>query len=196
MIIGSNDNRTIAQVFGVAGIQHIYNANPAIFNDLPFVEVGNVFASLTITGPDSWPTIMQHYNNDNFVLLGGRHGNVINPIGGNLCLDPGDLATNINDPSHISQDLPNTLQFRNRLEIIDVSRRQDLQSSAGLMDFCHTKNQENKKVILAWCYGIFTHVESQVVAQGEDVSNPNSLSYPQWNRLARMPINQIVDMYW
>lgn len=196
MIIACNDNRTIAQIFGVPSIKQLYSANNGIFNDLPFVEVGNVFASLTITGPDSWPTIMDHYANDNFVLLGGRHGNYINPIGGNFCLDPNDLATDVGDASHISKDLPNTLRYRNRLEIIDVSKRQDLQSSAGLAKFCHDKNQENKKVILAWCYGIFTHVESQVVSHGEDVSNPDSLSYPQWNRLSRMSISDIVDRHW
>ncbi len=196
MIIASNDNRTIAEIFGVPSIQQLYDANPEIFNDLPYVEIGNVYTSLCITGDDSWPSIMKHYKNDNFVLLGGRHGNVINPIGGNLRLDPGDLATKVNDPSHISLDLVKAQQFGKRVEPIDVAKRPDLQSSAGLMKFCHDKNQENKKVILAWCYGIFTHVESQVVAHGEDVSNTKSLSYPQCNRLLRMPISQIVERHW
>lgn len=196
MIIPSNDTRTIAEVFGVPDISKIYEANESIFNDLPFVEVGNVYASLCITGPDSWPTIVKHYANDNFILLGGRHGNVINPIGSNFRLDPNDLATDIGDASHVNNDKPNVESFNGRVKMIDVTKRPDLQSSAGLHSFCHAQAQAGKKVIFAWCYGIFTHIESQVVKHGEDVSNKKSLSFPQFSRLMRMPINQIVQTYW
>lgn len=197
MIIKSDDTRTIAQIFKVPSIQQLYDSPVAgIYDNPPWVEIGNVYASLIITGEDSWTGLVKG-NTDNFAVVGGRHGNIINPISANKVLDVQDIATSIDDPAHINLDAAKAKQFGSRVQIVDVHKYGGLQTGSGLKELCARYHQfDGTKVILAWCYGIFTYCESTRVKFGDDVSNPKHGEFSRFDALLKMSVKDIVNTYW
>ena len=197
MIIQSDDKRTLPEVFEVSAVNQIYNSKiPGIFDDNPaYVLIGDVYASLLITGDTSWDCLVKG-STEKFTVIGGRHGNIINPVGYNGYMDYGDLATDVKDPAHIQGDYTLAKPYGSRVKVLNLARIPHLQTMEGLQKQVRLESEAGRKVIFSWCYGIFTYCETINVNHGDDVSNPAHRCHTMWRELLEYTVAELTDTFW
>ncbi len=197
-IIDANSAETICQIFQVDSVSGMYDSTAVDWERPPYVRIGNLFVSLTISGPESWSYVATKVcPNDRLTVLSGRHGNIINPIDssgwlrrkeesiGSDAVDPQEdrkMASRINKPSS------------SRITVIDV-RDDEFRTAAGLRGKI-LQHLKSGCVILSWCYGLYSMRVGYNVNHGDDVSNPAHGEYATWRQLLDSSIGDIVKRDW
>jgi len=200
-IIDADSTETLCEIFGVKSVASMYESQTVEWDTPPYVRIGNLFVSLTISGPESWNYVARKIcPKDNFTVMAGRHGNVINPIdssgwlrrmeeshGGGDAVDPQadrKEAAKINTPSNP------------RISVVDV-RDDEFRTVEGLRGKILTYLKSGG-VILSWCYGLYSMQVNFNVKHGEDISNPAHAEHMKWKKLMDSRICDIVksDWYW
>ncbi len=196
IIDGKTCDLTIAEVFKVSSLAEMYDSPNVEWDTPPFVRIGNLYVSLTITGDGSWGYITKKEPQKNFKVYTGRHGNVINPIGADGKLPKDEEANDPDDPTDPALDRSAAAKIGPRVGVVDV-REDDFRTLSGLKGKI-TRDLGSNSVILAWCYGLFTFVASEKVGHGEDVSNPSHTAYNMWSSTVTSKVKTIVlrDFAW
>jgi hypothetical protein len=140
--------------------KYIMNKKQVEAEDAPWVEIGNLYVSVTITGDTSWLPLISRLctagGRKKFIVFTGRHGGVPNPvdrIGRSLVFDF----------EHFEQDEKIKSQALSKfsdisIELIDTGEHQ-LDQVKWLRDETAKHIARGASVIYSWCYGIFTMCE-------------------------------------
>lgn len=158
-IIPANDNGTPLE-HGTAFIDSLGNVGfgqePP---DCPWVQVRNLYLSVTQTGPTSWPPLVRQLQQGGartFTILSGRHGTQIGQAvdnrNGRMHDNLFERALYVTDNNHAG-----TLGIAG-LEVIDASLPQ-YRSTGGLRTLVQAKLGAGRVVILAWCHSLFSMAE-------------------------------------
>jgi hypothetical protein len=140
--------------------EQIYNeTNLANEDACPWVQLGNLFVSVTTTGNKSWrPVVRSEYMRGyrDFTLLTGRHGN---QFGQEVDLR-GAFGPGVADLAHYNQDVVEAGELTRRLdgaqiEVIDVGQP-PYDSVVSLKQLALEKLRTPRIVIFAWCFSIFS----------------------------------------
>ncbi len=149
-IISKDDDRSL-QTIHDAFFAHL---NPLI-DTCPWVKIGNLYVSLTITGNETWAVLVNYiartYGNQKFAIASGRHGTEI----GQAPID--EYGTiNLLDPQLYQDDLAALhIVDRSRVTQIKIYDANDLISTtADLQGFTRNRLRHGFVVIYAWCYSI------------------------------------------
>lgn len=196
IIDGKNCNQTIAEIFKVQSMAQMYDSTNVDWDTPPFVQIGNLYVSLTITGDGSWGYIVKKNPGKSFKVYTGRHGNVINPIGADGRLPKEEEANSPDDPTDPKLDRAAATKLGSHVGVVDV-RADDFRTLAGLKGKI-AADLAGSSVILAWCYGLFTFVASEKVGHGEDVSSRSHVAYDMWSEAVTAKVKTIVlrDFAW
>jgi len=176
----------------------IWESSVVDWDTPPFVKIGNLYVSLTILGDDSWGYIAKKNPTQQFTVLAGRHGNVINPIDGSGWLRRSEEAHTANDAADPALDRKKAAGINGnkgeRIRVVDV-RDDEFRTASGLRSKIMT-GLVTGGVILSWCYGFYTMQTSYDVKHGEDVSDPTNSNYATWRKLLDSRICDIVKSDW
>jgi hypothetical protein len=133
-----------------------------------------------------------------FTVLAGRHGNVINPIDSSGWLRRAEEAHTADDAADPALDRKKAASINGengeRVKVVDV-RDDEFRTTAGLRSKIMT-GLSSGGVILSWCYGLYTMQVSYDVKHGDDVSNPTNSNYAVWRKLLDSRICDIVRSDW
>lgn len=198
-IVSADSVETISEIFKVKSVSAMYESTAVDWDNPPYVRIGNLFVSLTISGPDSWNYIATKVcAKDNLTVLAGRHGNVINPIDGSGWLRRKEeaVAGDEVDPQEDRKRAAMINKSNPRITVIDV-RDDEFRTAEGLRGKI-LQYLKSGGVILSWCYGLYTMQVSFDVKHGDDISNSQHGAYPKWRKLLDSRICDIVrsDWYW
>jgi hypothetical protein len=185
------------------------------FDTPPWIRIGDVFVSFLETGQDSWQYLAtQAFRDRDFVILSGRHGNVINPLNqdGSLLIE--DEAP-LMPPNTPDKDLNVADSAFDRETAAKVNARPDRAGHTVDVEdiryypmYRHSGDQlrqvvlhhlaGNKLVVVNWCYSLYSFVVSKQVHLGEDVSNEQK--FPRhaavWHEIMATPVKDLVNRYW
>jgi hypothetical protein len=200
-IIDADSTETICEIFKIKSVSAMYESEAVDWDNPPYVRIGNLFVSLTISGPDSWGYIARKVcAKDNLTVLSGRHGNVINPIDSSGWLRRKEESMTQGDAVDPQEDRKRAATINNkanpRITVIDV-RDDEFRTAVGLRGKI-LQYLQSGGVILSWCYGLYTMQVSYDVKHGEDISSPDHGEYAKWRKLLDSRICDIVksDWYW
>ncbi len=198
-IIDASSTETICEIFNIPSVSAMYDSVAVDWDTPPYVRIGNLFVSLTISGPDSWNYIATKVcAKDKLTVLAGRHGNVINPIdsSGWLRRKEESMGGDEVDPQEDRKNASKINGPNPRITVIDV-RDDEFRTAASLRGKILTYLKSGG-VILSWCYGLYTMQVSQNVKHGEDVSNAAHGEFATWKKLLDSRVCDIVksDWYW
>ncbi len=139
--------------------------------DCPWVQVGKLYLSLTITGEESWlPLIrlLRDQGQKNFVVFTGRHGDIPN-----LVKKSTQETLGVFDPKHKKED--EALRERAldqmkdiSIQLVDTSANKKNQT-AWLRATSLEYLKQGRAVIYAWCYSIFTMFEADAEASKQEI---------------------------
>ena len=152
--------------------------------DCPWVKVGQLYLSLSITGEKSWLPLVRllHANGQKkFSVFSGRHGDIPNGVD-NLT----GITQGVFDEHHMVEDTARQKEITKELtditvDLIDTSKHQKNQT-AWLKQETTTQLGKGHAVIFAWCYSIFTMCEhdgdapKQVVLSNQQVEIAKSVA--------------------
>ena len=131
--------------------------------DAPWVRIGNLYASVTFTGSESWAPVVLDLNKrgqKKFAVLAGRHGDQlgqqIDPVGHKFVLrDPtsaGDSAINPKDDQAMAASL-NKRGNGIDVTVVDVGGA-GYNTVDALRGAISSYLMRDMVVILAWCYSL------------------------------------------
>lgn len=162
--------------------------------DCPWVQVGNLYLSVTITGNESWlPLLARLYQRGHreISVFSGRHGDVPNIV------DSEGWTRGVFDAEHIREDekvKQKALgEFKDiTIEIIDT-RAGEKEQKQWLIENATPCLQINTPVIFGWCYSLFTMFEFRSKAPGGTLTTPEitARTKAQADEI-RKPISEIV----
>lgn len=197
-IIDANSTETVCEIFKVSDLSGMYESTAVDWDTPPYVRIGNLFVSLTISGPDSWNYVATKVcPKEKLFVLAGRHGNIINPIdsSGWLRRKEESIAGDAVDPQADRKVAAKLNKPSDpRITVIDV-RDDDFRTASGLRGKI-LQYLGAGGVILSWCYGLYTMRVSQNVNHGEDVSDKSHGEYATWRKLTDSRICDIVKNDW
>lgn len=131
--------------------------------DCPWVQIGSVYVSITITGQESWrPLIrlLRERGRKHFVVYTGRHGSIVNRI------DMKKKSYGVLDHRHYDED--ETLKAEAIDEMPDIgiqlvdTSQWAFNHTATLKQHTKTQFSRGVAVIYAWCHSLFTFCEEQL----------------------------------
>jgi hypothetical protein len=162
--------------------------------DCPWVQVGNLYLSVTITGNESWLPLLARLHQlgyKKFSVFSGRHGDVPNKV------DSEGTTQGVFDEEHIKEDeyvkKKALEEFKNIvIEIVDT-RAGEKNQKQWLIENAKQRFQTNTPVIFAWCYSLFTMSEFHRKIVGRELTTPEMTAYSkaQSEELSK-PISEIV----
>ncbi|GAB0115783.1 hypothetical protein [Acidisoma sp. C75] len=162
--------------------------------DCPWVKVGRLFLSVTITGQTSWlPLISRLYPEGmrRYTVFTGRHGNIPNFV------DHSGRAVGIFDAQHLAEDEEVRAQALAEfsditIDLVDSASAPRLQTQ-WLRRETTEAIRRGHAVIYAWCYGLFTMCE----APG-DLERPRFRHAMQSHQsyLTDRTVAELVQDYW
>ncbi len=162
--------------------------------DCPWVQVGNLYLSVTITGNESWLPLLARLHQrgyKEFNVFSGRHGDVPNIV------DSEGTTQGVFDEEHIKEDeyvkKKALEEFKNiTIEIVDT-RAGEKDQKQWLIENATQRFQTNTPVIFAWCYSLFTMSEFHRKFVGRNLTTPEMTAWTkaQSDEL-RKPISEIV----
>jgi hypothetical protein len=196
-IIDATSTETICDIFKIPSVSAMYDSAAVDWDMPPYVRIGNLFVSLTISGPDSWNYLATRVcAKEKLTVLAGRHGNVINPIdsSGWLRRKEESIGGDEVDPQADRKIASQINGLNQRITVIDV-RGDEFRTNAGLRAKILTYLKSGG-VILSWCYGLYSMQVSHGVNHGEDVSNPTHGEYATWRNLLDGKVCDIVKRDW
>lgn len=132
--------------------------------DCPWVKIGNVYVSISVTGDNSWlPVARLLYDTEGkrkFTVFTGRHGDYLNPYREGEC--------QVFDSTHFTQDKDRAKEVAEylpeiKIKVLDTSGHPRDQSK-WLKDETLKELKAGSIVIYAWCYSLFTYSEIGVDA--------------------------------
>ena len=144
--------------------QAIYNANSSPSERrCPWVQIGNLFVSVTFTGNKSWgPVVEQEYEKGyrEFTILSGRHGDQYGQL---VQFSTGEFGPGVAEPSHYTQDLAEKTEWERRLDdlelqVIDVGCA-PYNKVQALKTLAMGELNARRTVVFAWCFSIFSMME-------------------------------------
>lgn len=168
----------------------------------PWVQIGNVFVSLVTAGSGSWKWLPNQFPDHGFSIFAGRHGNIVNPVTANGFLSAESFGVDAAKGVDIGLDRECAVQSSNgrkrSINVIDVGECGGVNASGvGLRGMINRMTDRDTFVVLAWCYGLFTFVESKNVAAAQaDVSSPNNLLHQQWLDAMTARVCDVVARDW
>jgi hypothetical protein len=134
--------------------------------DCPWVEIGNLYLSVTIVGENSWLPLISllsrraeslRAHSKNYVVFTGRHGDIPNVV------DQAGKTQGVFDKNHFTEDEKvkriAESQFGVNITLVDAGQQQLLQTE-WLKKATRDAIFARKRVIYAWCYGLFTLCEA------------------------------------
>lgn len=164
--------------------------------DCPWVEVGNLYLSVTIIGERSWLPLISRlyktpqslrYDHKKYAVFTGRHGDVPNVV------DNAGKTLGVFDRGHFEEDekikAKALLEFPGvSIDLIDAGQSERLQAE-WLKRETSRQVFARKTVIYAWCYGLFTLCEAPSSAP-QMVRESNQIA------LIGKTIGELVKDYW
>jgi hypothetical protein len=144
--------------------QAIYNANNyASERNCPWVQIGNLFVSLTFTGNKSWKPVVEHeyeLGYREFTILSGRHGDQYRQL---VQFSTGEFGPGVAERKHYTQYLAEKDDLDERLDdlhlqVIDVGRPPH-NTLKPLKALALSELNARRTVIFAWCFSIFSMME-------------------------------------
>ena len=159
--------------------------------DCPWVQVGNLYLSVTVTGDASWLPLLARLHQSGyrkFSVFSGRHGDIPNKV------DSKGATQGVFDQKHLKEDedvkIRALKEFENiTIEIVDTHAGEKNQKQ-WLIEKAKQRFQTDTPVIFAWCYSMFTMSEfhrkivdleltesekaAYTEAQAEEISKPIS----------------------
>jgi hypothetical protein len=197
-IIDASTTENICQIFKIPSPAAIYDSSNVDWDKPPFVKIGNLYVSLTVLGDNSWDYVVKKSPSQQFTVLAGRHGNVINPIDSSGWLRRAEEAHTADDAADPALDRKKAASINGgkgeRVKVVDV-RDDEFRTTAGLRSKIMT-GLSSGGVILSWCYGLYTMQVSYDVKHGDDVSDPTNSNYATWRKLLDSRICDIVRSDW
>ncbi len=147
--------------------------------DCPWVKIGNLYVSVTITGESSWLPLISLLHEEGkrkFTVFSGRHGDIPNIVD-----QSNDKTILVFDEGHMDEDnavKTNALkEFPDiSIEIVD-SGAQQIDHAAWLAKETKTHLDADSVVIYAWCYSLFTMSEIKMAVTGDGKEIYESESY-------------------
>lgn len=135
--------------------------------DCPWVEIGNLYVSVTIVGERSWLPLVSllyktpdslRYDHKKYVVFTGRHGDVPNVV------DETGKTLGVFDKGHFQEDekirATALIEFPGiTVELVDAGQGEKLQAE-WLRKEISRQIFARKTVICAWCYGLFSMCEA------------------------------------
>lgn len=157
--------------------------------DCPWVEIGNLYVSLTMIGETSWlPLISRlHATHKQYKVFTGRHGDIPNKV------DQKGTTIGVFSQEHVQED--KDVKNKALAEFKDIKIEL---ADAGTIKSGHTNwlksatisnILEGNKVIYAWCYGLFTMCE---ISNSVDATRYQN----EQNILINKSIKTLVKQYW
>lgn len=169
--------------------------------DCPWVEVGHLYLSVTITGDQSWlPLLARLYGSGmrKFSVFSGRHGDIPNIV------DSTRTTQNVFDIEHTQEDVKKRTQALieftdvTTIEIVDTGspvQRRKLQKQ-WLTQEATQRLKVQTSVIFAWCYSLFTMCEYHRKVEGGTLTDSEKADYDsQQLSLINRPISEIVNTF-
>ena len=158
--------------------------------DCPWVKIGNLYVSVTITGNNSWLPLIARLVSDGqsrFIVFTGRHGDIPN-----LVNSSGQMI-GVFDFEHFEQDAKVQVkalhEFPNiELSLVDTGAHGFFQTE-WLRAVSSVYLKSGKAVIYAWCYGLFSMVEGVSGAE-------KFMLEKRQNYVINKSIGQLVKEYW
>lgn len=215
IVDGRTEGRTVVELLASDSAQNMLKSPLLDFDTPPWIRIGDVFVSFLETGQDSWQYLAtQAFRNRDFVILSGRHGNIINPLNpdGSLLVEDEaplmppntpDKDLNVADSAFDRETaaLVNARADRagHRVDVEDI-RYYPLYRSSGdkLRQVILQQLAGNKLVVVNWCYSFYSFVVSRQVHLGEDVSDAKK--YPAhaavWREIMATPVKDLANRYW
>lgn len=135
-------------------------------HDCPWVEIGKLYVSVTITGEESWLpllALLTSKGHKKFVVFTGRHGDIPNMVNNKTAETVG-----VFDPAHTEEDKKiKTIALKEfpgiTVDLVDTSAGK--KNQAKWLQTETTKHlKAGASVIYAWCYSLFTFVEGDADA--------------------------------
>lgn len=164
--------------------------------DCPWVEIGNLYVSVTIIGENSWlPLIARlhgrpeslRYDRKQYVVFTGRHGDIPNLV------DHAGVTMGVFDRGHFTED--EAVKARALRAFPDVTIEL-VDAAAGAGNQSEWLKRETsrhifkrKTVIYAWCYGIFTMCEAPSGIDARVLQSNNTF-------LISKTIGELSKTYW
>jgi hypothetical protein len=126
----------------------------------PWVRIGNLYASVTFTGNESWMPLVKTlygFGQKEFVIMTGRHGDQmgqqVDPHNKFEPRNPKDEAINPTGDEQSAKSLRGALRDV-QIEVMDVGNGG--YDNVGLLRAAIGKHlSQNKVVILSWCYSLY-----------------------------------------
>ena len=126
----------------------------------PWIKVGNLYLSVTTTGNESWPSVIdyaQKMGANKFSILTGRHGD---QFGQQVDLKSGEFSPGVAEKNHFKEDEIQAKKLADKgcdIEVIDVGNP-PYNSVSRLKQLAQSKLGE-RSVIFAWCFSIYSMKE-------------------------------------
>ncbi len=196
-IIDADFTETICEIFQIDNVSAMYSSTAVFWDRPPYVRIGNLFVSLTISGPESWNYVATKVcAKDRLTVLSGRHGNVINPIDSSGWLRRKEelIGGDEVDPQADRKEASKINKSDQRITVIDI-RDDEFRTAAGLRGKI-LQYLKSGGVILSWCYGLYSMQVSYNVKHGDDVSNPEHSEFDTWRKLLDSRVCDIVKSDW
>lgn len=155
----------------------LLNAGEVQPEDCPWVQVGNLYLSVTITGEESWLPLLAMLHQSGyrkFSVFSGRHGDIPNKV------DSKGTTQGVFDKKHIEEDevmkQKALKEFKNiTIEIVDT-RAGEKNQKQWLIKNAKQRFQSNTPVIFAWCYSLFTMSEFHRDTVELELTKPEELT--------------------
>jgi hypothetical protein len=168
-----------------------------------WVQIGNLYASVTTTGDGSWlPVFEERYRDGvrNFHIFSGRHGEVQGTVTkGGKGLDARSYAPEITtDKNHIEQDIKKITSIRaeyndTRISLWDVASTDGSSVSKTRRLARECLSERGTVVILAWCYSLLSF-DTITVEEWRKVLEDGAhyADVPDYNK----PIKDIINQHY
>lgn len=149
---------------------NLLNSKKINDEDCPWVEIGNLYVSVTIIGKNSWlPLIARLQPHTKYAVITGRHGDIPNVV------DASGKTLHVFDTSHIGEDTAVKALAVAEFPNIDIKLINAGGAKIGQGDWLKTATMSNmldgRKVIYAWCYGLFSLCEIADSAGAQNLTN-------------------------
>ncbi|OAI14116.1 hypothetical protein A1507_15670 [Methylomonas koyamae] len=146
--------------------------------DCPWVQVGQLYLSVTITGENSWlplVALLRSQGHKNFKVFSGRHGDIPNIV------DRKGMTLNVFAKEHIDED--NRVRAKALKEFTDITvdiidtQQSKTDQAKWLQEETQKHLKSNIPVIYAWCYSLFTMCEFSMPAVGDSLKLYEKVEY-------------------
>ena len=134
---------------------HLQSSGDDPFSNCPWVKVGDLYMSVTMTATKSWKPIAEMLGSANIVVITGRHGT---QAGQAVSDRTGEFNSNlVLEKQFFKDDVGTAKGFGGRVTVLDAA--QGLTTTSALKGKTKEQLGLGKTVIYGWCHSLFSMMD-------------------------------------